>query len=248
VQHDRVEIIVRAWAPGEESWLVERIIIHGTPQEPTTWQQVDDALARTWEREDGAQLKINTLCIDSGYWTDAVYAYVKPRLSRRVYATKGYSTPGRPLVARRPTMNNKARVKLFMIGADTGLDVLYGRLKSALSGPGAYHFHADADADYFEQLTAKTPQREWRNGRWTRRYVLPRGKRDEVQDCEVLALVALELSSIGRRKLNDMPRTVAVVADSVDPDREPEPAEPDTKGRKPKPFKRPRQKPWMFRT
>jgi phage terminase large subunit GpA-like protein len=73
-------------------------------------------------------------------------------------------------------------------------DLIYGRLKISQPGPGYYHFHEQATDTYFTELTAETLEKVQINGRWHRRYKLPRGANNHRLDCEVYALAAIRLS------------------------------------------------------
>jgi phage terminase large subunit GpA-like protein len=213
VQDDRLEVIVRGWGHGEESWLIKREIILGDPSgdakgkgKKTVWAQLDELLKRPWKHESGATLQIDTTCVDSGAHTDAVYRFCKPRYGFRVFATKGYSGPAHPIVNHKPSTNNRMRVRLFFVGTDAAKDSIYGRLKTAAKGPRYMHFPLEADEDYFDQLVSEKVVKELINGRWRRSYKLPRGKRNEVLDCEVLTLVALELASVRKEHLGEAAR------------------------------------------
>lgn len=194
VQHDRIEVVTRGWGLGEETATLDRTVLIGDPSAAEVWTDLDAHLLRLWTREDGAALRVHTTCIDSGDNTDSVYAFCAPRFARRIYATKGSSESGKPLVGRRPTANNKRRCRVFMVGTDTAKDLLYGRLKITTPGPYCHWFAMSCDADYFEQLTAERRTRIQSAGRWISRYEVLRGRRNEVADCEVLNIVALALS------------------------------------------------------
>lgn len=207
VQPDRIEAVARGWGAGEQAWLLERAIFLGDTTLPETvpgspWAQLEEWRAKGWLRPDGTTMPMRALAIDSGYNPESVYRYAKPRWALRVFATRGYSTPGKPLVTRRPSMNNKARCRVFYVGTDAGKDSIYGRLKVAMPGPLYWHFPLSADRDYFEQLTSEKRIRKMQAGRWISRYECPPGRRNEVLDCEVLALVALALVNV---KLDDAP-------------------------------------------
>lgn len=213
VQDDRLEVIVRGWGHGEESWLITRAILLGDPSgeshdktKPSVWAQLDSLLRKEWQHESGETIRVNTTCVDSGAHTDAVYRFCKPRYGFRIFATKGYSGPAHPIVNHKPSTNNKGRVRLFFVGTDAAKDSIYGRLKIATAGPQHMHFPLVDDEDYFDQLVAEKVVKQQINGRWVRRYKLPRGKRNEVLDCEVLALVALELSSARKEQLGALAR------------------------------------------
>lgn len=201
VQHDRIEAVVRGWGAGEETWTIRREILLGDPTGTQVWADLDAFLLRDWPREDGAVLRVQTACIDSGDNAEMVHRFCAPRYGRRVYATRGYSQPGKPLVAKRPSRNNKARCPVFYVGTDTAKDLLYGRLKISTPGPLCWHFALACDADYFAQLTAERRVRKQVQGRWISRYELPRGRRNEVVDCEALNIVALALSGVPRGHL-----------------------------------------------
>lgn len=206
VQPDRIEAVARGWGAGEETWLLERAIFLGDTTLPETvegspWAQLEAWRAKGWAKPDGSALHVRALAIDSGYNPESVYRYAKPRWALRVFATRGYSTPGKPLVTRRPSLNNKARCRVFYVGTDAGKDSIYGRLRVGMPGPLFWHFPLGADRDYFEQLTSEKRIRKMQAGRWVSRYECPPGRRNEVLDCEVLALVALSLVNV---KLEDV--------------------------------------------
>jgi phage terminase large subunit GpA-like protein len=196
VQPDRLEAVVRGWGPGEESWLLDRLILLGdsTVTEATVgsvWQQLESARLAYWAQYPGRC----AMAIDSGYNPEAVYRYAKPRWSQKVFVTRGYSQPGKALVSRKATTNNKARCRVYYVGTDAAKDSIFGRLRIATPGPLYWHFpmsHA-SNRDYFEQLTSEKRHRRQLNGRWVAKYESQPGRRNEVLDCEVGNLCALVL-------------------------------------------------------
>lgn len=201
VQHDRIEVIVRAWAKAEESFLVERIVLMGDPSADAIWSDLDAILFdRAWRHESGAMLKVYASCVDSGDQTERVLKYCAPRFRRRVYAVKGGSVATAPFMPKKPTRNNKHRCPLFMLGTNAGKKLIYGRLKilgHTLDEPAAYRyrFNLSADRDYFDQLTVEKAEKKRVDGQWVTVYTCPAHKRNEVLDCEVYALAALNLSN-----------------------------------------------------
>jgi phage terminase large subunit GpA-like protein len=198
VQEDRIEAVVRGWGRGKETWLIRREILLGNTTIPETeatspWRALGALLTRRWTRADGAVLLIAGTGIDSGYNAAEVYKFGIPRYGRGVFVTRGHSEPGKPLVARRPSRNNKARCPVFYVGTDTAKDQIFGRLKIAQTGPLYWHFPIEADRDYFDQLTAEKAERKVINGKYVRKYTVIPGRRNEVLDCEVGNIVALEL-------------------------------------------------------
>lgn len=195
LQHDRGEIVVRAWGVGETSWLVERAVLRGDTSQPAWWDQLEQyRLTRTWRHEGGASLKIRSLCIDAGDGTHAkaVYQYCAPRLAQHVYAIKGSSNPSAPMIPVKPTRVKPGR--LYVIGVHSLMDRLYRRLAMPEPGPGYLHLNDYADEDFVTQLLSmrrkvdeKTRKRVWQ--------ATP-GVRNEVADCETYAFAALLLGPV----------------------------------------------------
>lgn len=105
VQGDRLEVVVKGYGSAEESWLVAFTQIHGDPARETVWHELDRFLAQEFEHESGQKLRIDCTVVDSGgAHTEQVYRYARSRLGRRVFAVKGGSITGRPLVERPSTL------------------------------------------------------------------------------------------------------------------------------------------------
>jgi phage terminase large subunit GpA-like protein len=77
VQKDRIEVEVVAWGRGKESWSVDYRVIEGDTARPDVWQKLDDVLARDWPHVSGQTLPIRVTCVDAGYATQDVYAWVR---------------------------------------------------------------------------------------------------------------------------------------------------------------------------
>lgn len=193
VQNDRIEGEVVAWGVGEESWSVDLITIHGNPAESHVWDDLDKRLQKVYRHESGINLKISCTCIDSGgHHTDQVYKFVKGKDHRRIFAIKGSSTAGQPII-NRPSKSNKGRVKLFTIGTDTAKEIIFARLKIDDPGAGYMHFNKKInDEEYFKQLTAEKAQTKYQRGFPYRVWVKIR-ERNEMLDCRVYALAALRI-------------------------------------------------------
>ncbi|MCX2802251.1 phage terminase large subunit family protein [Microbulbifer thermotolerans] len=194
VQDDRIEC--SAWAfggeHGTESWLVEHQVFWGDPSRWDLWRRLTEWRQSVFNHESGARLRISATAIDTGgHYTDMVYKYCKQHAAERVFAIKGSSTPGAPLVGR-PSKNNKGAVNLFSIGTDTAKEMILGRLQVSEPGAGYVHFPVEIDREYCEQMTAEKRVPVRRNGRtvYTFKQMRPR---NEALDCYVYALAALEI-------------------------------------------------------
>jgi phage terminase large subunit GpA-like protein len=193
VQGDRLEAEVIGWGVGQESWSLQYHVIHGDPAQNKVWEDLDKVLGQTIPRADGGTLSVLAACVDTGgHHTQKVYEFCKRREHARVYAIKGASTAGKPLVSKF-SKANKLRVKLFTLGTDTAKQMIYSRLKIHQPGPGYCHFPADYPEEYFQQLTAERIQTKFINGHPTRVWVMPKGKRNEALDCRVYGLAALHI-------------------------------------------------------
>jgi phage terminase large subunit GpA-like protein len=193
VQDDRIEVEIKGFGAGEESWSVDYKIIYGDPAKPNVWQDLDTALLQQYQNEDCYPMRIASACIDSGgHFTDAVYKFVKNKESRRVYAVKGSSSAGAPLV-NRGTRSNKGNVKLFAVGTDTAKELIFARLKIEEFGAGYMHFNRKInDEEYFKQLTAEKITTKFVRGFPARVWTKTR-PRNEALDLNVYALAALAI-------------------------------------------------------
>lgn len=193
VQHDRFEIVVRAWGVAERSWLTVREILRGDTSQPEAWVRLEQfRTERRWRHESGVMLPVRAMAVDAGDGAMAkrVYEYCAPRLSQHVYAIKGSSNPTQSLIPSKFTKVKPGR--LYVCGVNGAMDVLYRRLQATEPGPGYLHLNEYADDDYVTQLLSmrrvvdpKTRKRKWE--------ATP-GVRNEVPDCEVYAYLALLLA------------------------------------------------------
>lgn len=201
VQRNRLEVVQRAWGPGEESWLVNYAVLHGDPQRGELWEQLLDVLSMPFQHASGAQLLTYAAAVDSGdgETTHAAYEFCRQHRARHVLAVKGMSTPGKAILGK-PTKQDinrrnqtiKRGVDLWPYGADTAKSTIYQRLKNVDDGPGTYHWPMGLSAEYFEQLTAERQVTRMVNGFPRRVWVKKDAARNEVLDCEGMALMALQ--------------------------------------------------------
>lgn len=216
VQHDRLEVIVRAWGRGEESWLVLYDRLYGNPLliEDPVWQQLDKILFATYPSELGINLRVTAASIDSsdGATSEAVYKYVRSRSGRgvlHVMAIKGHTSPDKIIFSKpsAPTGANanntkaaKYGVQIFNVGVGRAKDLLIGdkgRISLNGFGPGRMHVYKNVSPEYYTQLLSevKAPKRS-HTGTVMRVWQKKTGVRNEVLDCEVYALHASRAAKI----------------------------------------------------
>jgi phage terminase large subunit GpA-like protein len=210
VQGSWLEIVVRAWGRGEESWLVLHERIEGNPGliESAVWAGLDMRVFGTYCHARGFAVGIDAVSIDSsdGNTSDAVYKWVRSRQRRgvqHVMAIKGARSPDAEIFRkpgavidtnRRNTKASRYGVSVFHVGVGKVKDMLIGergRVGLDGSGPGRFHVYKGVGADYYEQLLAevKAPVRQ-SNGHVVKAWQKKVGKRNEVLDCEVYAFHA----------------------------------------------------------
>lgn len=156
-QDDRLEALLVAWGPGEESWILRRETLPGDPAFQEPWRLLDDMLSKTYHHALGLDLPVHACCIGSaGHKTNFVYAFVAPRQIRRVFATIGrgggghaFVSPGKPI--RTPAGN----ANLHMIDRDQGKATFFSRLRLTEPGPGYVHISDEVDNETIAQLTAE---------------------------------------------------------------------------------------------
>ncbi|AGY57136.1 phage terminase GpA [Gloeobacter kilaueensis JS1] len=199
VQDDRLEVILRGWGRGEQSWLCWYQQIWGDPRMVSTWEALDEVVGSTWRHPHGVDLRVEAVGVDSGHLTQYVYAYVRGAAHRGVFAVKGMGTPtDRPILGT-PTWQDidhegrkiKNGVQLWSVGTHQANSLIYSRLALPYPGDGYYHFPAGLEEPFWEGLCSEKLITEYRAGVATQRYVPIAGrKRNEPLDCERYALAA----------------------------------------------------------
>lgn len=192
VQDDRLEVAWYGWRAGEEGWLLRTEIIAGDPGTQAPWDVVDAMLLEPIRHERGTPLPVAVTFVDSGgHHTKAVYAFTRPRAARRIFAIKGSSLEGAPLLGR-PSRNNAARAILYMVGSFTGKESVMARLsKISDHGPGYLHLPAWLDAEQLQQITNEKLVTKIIGGR-AKRLWLKTGRNEQL-DMLVYALAALQV-------------------------------------------------------
>lgn len=223
VQHDRLECTLYGWGDGKECWGIQHRIIFGAPDNAETWQQLDDFLQTKRRLENGAELPVACVCVDSGdgQYTADVYRYTKAREYLRVFSVKGRGGSGVTFI-NNPTKNNTVGAYLFSLGVDSGKSLVMSRLKIEDEGAGFVHFPMQAERGFnetfFQQLTAEIFERKFEKG------VIKTGwkkirERNEALDCAVYATAALEIVSPNFESLKAFYSNPAAVAQAQQPRR-----------------------------
>ncbi len=214
VQDNRLEVEVVGWRAenreeNPESWGVEDLVFYfDKPSDrkdsdegddlpvssKATWDQLDLLKSKVYRTQDGRELRIGAMCIDSGgHRTNEVYRFCNRRISRSIYAIKGDDGP-KPIWPRRASKSKKVKHRgsiVFIVGVDTAKDAIHNSLRVAVEGPGYAHFPESYQLEYFEQLTSEKVGVKFRNGRPYRYWHKPDHVRNEALDRRSYALAAL---------------------------------------------------------
>lgn len=167
VQRDWLAVQIIGWGIEEESWSLDWLKIEGDLTQPDIWHELDEVLSRTFGTKEGKQLGISASCIDTGYYTDVVLAYVNQRPGMNIFATKGLSLAGKAII-NPPSKNNRFSLNVYGIGTDTAKEVLFRRFRLAQAGPGYCHFPATREDSYFQSLVSEKLIVSFKNGVLTR--------------------------------------------------------------------------------
>ena len=180
-QDNRLETHVKAYGPGEQSWLISFRIFDGNPdvmEGESVWRQLDRFLRSAFTHVSGRKLWIESAVVDSGgHHTERVFQFTKrrehrllrPGWSQRVSAVHGGRKIGAPIVGR-PTIHEKYHAKSYEICSDAAKGTIVSRLRIQEPGPGYMHLPATGwcDFTYCEGLTAETARWKFKNGRYVR--------------------------------------------------------------------------------
>jgi phage terminase large subunit GpA-like protein len=210
VQGDRLEAQVMGFGRGEESWLIAWQQFPGDPATDRLWWELDRFLRQIFTHESGRKLRISCTAIDSGgHHSEQVYRFCKARLGRRVFAIRGGSERGKPVVDR-PTRNNRYRTPLYTLCVDTAKETVSSRLKITAPGPGYLHLPEWVDAEYVAQLTAEKKIRKYLKGKGSVPEWVKIRERNEALDLTVYCLAALYI--LGPQTVRNLPAYAAQLA------------------------------------
>ncbi|EFG9843680.1 phage terminase large subunit family protein [Shigella boydii] len=200
-QRNRFEMYVWGWAPGEEAFLVDKIIIMGRPDEEETLLRVDAAINKKYRHADGTEMTISRICWDiGGIDGEIVYQRSKKHGVFRVLPVKGASVYGKPVITM-PKTRNQRGVYLCEVGTDTAKEILYARMKAdptPVNEATSYAIRFPDNPEIFsqteaQQLVAEELVEKWEKGKmrllWDNKK-----RRNEALDCLVYAYAALRVS------------------------------------------------------
>jgi phage terminase large subunit GpA-like protein len=213
-QDNRLELKILGWGEGMERWVVDYQVIPGDPATSEPWAALDEILKTPLRRSNGINMSIRAVAVDSGgHHTQEVYEFTRRRKYRLVFAVRGASKPGRPVVASQPSkvdITVRGRVEkhgaeLWMVGTDTAKDWLHSRWKIA-DGPGGIHFSQDLPDDFYAQLCSERRLIKYVKGHKRTEWVKAKAERNEALDLSVYNLAAAHRLGLHKWRENDWER------------------------------------------
>jgi phage terminase large subunit GpA-like protein len=241
VQKDRLEAEIVAWGRAKESWSVDYRVIEGDTARPEVWTKLDELLARDWSHASGHTLPIRVMCVDAGYATQDVYAWVRQhpqaswgpagaaaRQPRTAVAVKGRDRDTALLlsVSKADAGGRRRGLRVWSVGTPVAKGELYRWLKlewptdealeaGASYPPGACHFPQYGE-EYFRQLTAERlvtrMVKGFPRGSWEKEA----GRRNEALDCRVYARAAAAIYGLDRFEERHWRRMEVALARTVE--------------------------------
>lgn len=205
VQGNRIEAEVLAHGQDGETWSVDYLVLAGKTDSAgpgTAWEALAKALTATYRRADGTEMHISKTCVDSGFNTNAVYAFCEKYAAQQVVPVKGMDKQAHPVsggraVDKSPDGTALSGVMLHTVGTEAMKSEVYGKLRTGLGDdgaplPGYCHFPSHYDAHFFRMLTAeqllRTMHRGYAQYHFTKTYT-----HNEALDTRSYALVAARL-------------------------------------------------------
>ena len=183
-----LSVLVVAFGPGSEAWVLERIELPGTvdTRDGTAWGLLSEWIKSkpVWKKE-GGELPLGSVVIDSGYSAHVVYEVAQRMPFKRILPVrviKGSPNVNAPFIKRKPTLiesENGRQVKLYNVGVSSGKDVVVARTNR---DPHVVHFCYDVPEEVFSELQSEIKQPVTRSGRITYRWI-QKEKRNEALDC-----------------------------------------------------------------
>lgn len=214
VQADRLEFMAMGWGVGMERWIIDHRVIAGDPSDERTWAVLDELLKERYRHPCGVGLGVLAVAVDSGgHHTDEVYQFCRVRRWRNIFAIKGASKPGKPVIAQRPSMvdvtwkgqTERGGAELWFVGTDTAKDWIYNRYPFE-SGPGALHFANDLPDEFFAQCVAERKVAKYVRGHKRIEWIKGKAERNEALDLMVYCLAMAHYLGINRYQEHDWDR------------------------------------------
>jgi phage terminase large subunit GpA-like protein len=212
VQRDRLECEVVAWGRNRESWSVDYQIFEGKTSERSVWEKLEHYRSQVFPTENGSEMHIARMFVDSGdgTTTNDVYNWVRLQPANQVCAIKGTDKGVLPVNQPSPVdvttggRKIKGGLKIRMINVGFFKSEFYADLKKRAPTPeeqeqgaefpkGYCHFPSGGNYgdEHFKQLCSEqlVTHRNRKTGRFKPEWMQTRN-RNEALDCRIYARAA----------------------------------------------------------
>lgn len=209
VQKDRLELEIVGWCREKHTYSIDFRVLVGDTSARDVWEELAKVVTETWTREDGAELQLRLMAVDTGYNTQHVYDFCKRFDATRVIPVKGSDNQQTVIAPPRQvevTRSGKkiGKVKVWQVGVSVIKSELYGFLRQEKDEHGnvpyGYCHFPQYEPHYFRGLTAEELQlkinnKGYREYQWIKKY-----DRNEPLDCRVYARAAASVVGIDRHE------------------------------------------------
>lgn len=221
IQEDRIEVQIIGWMKGKISQLMDYRVLTGDADKPEVWAELTKIVNETWVRDDGMELPLRLMAIDSGYKATKVYDYAKKFSITKVVVVKGRESLDMVFSPPRSVEYTKAgkkigKHKVFGVGVSICKSELYGRLKLTIDKetgevPDGYCYFMPMDAWFYRSITAEelvraTDKRNQVKYVWVKKF-----ERNEALDTYIYARAAAAIVGMDRWKPEQWDREVMKV-------------------------------------
>lgn len=189
VQANRLETLLVAWGPGEQSFVLDWQQHEGDPTESDApWKAAWDALTKP------VGVPLQVVAIDTGFLTSTAWKWIDrwhDPAGVRVLGVKGEDGRGRAIMRKPGKARRKGERPPWLVGVDSVKDLLKLRLPRKPGLEGAIRFADGLDAVFYDQLTSEELRTVIQKGRPTKVWRLIAGRRNEGLDLLVYNVAAL---------------------------------------------------------
>jgi phage terminase large subunit GpA-like protein len=206
VQKDRIEVEIVGWCCGKRTYSIDYRVIVGETTTKAPWDKLAEIVGEKWLREDGGEMGLNLMAVDTGYNTSHVYEFCRRFDYTKVIPVKGSDSLG-VIVANPKAVDTSrggkkiGRIKVWQAGVSVAKSELYGFLKSERdedgNAPDGYCHFPQYAQEYFRGITGEQLQfklvRGFKRYEWVKKY-----ERNEPLDCRVYARVAAAVIGMDR--------------------------------------------------
>ena len=208
VQKDRLELEIVGWCADKQSYSIDFRVLLGNTTLSEVWDELTKIVNETWTREDGVELPLKLMAIDTGYNTGEVHKFCRKYSTIKVIPIKGQDSLGLPTAPPRQIDYNRNGKKIGRLKQwNVGVSYLKGELYSWLqlqpntdgTFPQCYCHFLQYDEKYFMGLVGEKYMPKSR--KWVKVY-----ERNEPLDCRIYARAAANVVGLDRMKPEQLMR------------------------------------------